>query len=757
MSVRTTGRLGRSLGLHLLAAASSVAFVAAAHAEDLPGPVATDAGLASAETTVGDIVVTAQRRSENIQKTPLAITAFSQDSIEQQKLTTFRDLSGRIPGLLAPKRSTAYTTQTYAIRGIGEIDTYPEPSVAVYVDDVYLARTVGSVYDTPDLERVEVLRGPQGTLYGRNSSAGAIRFITREPTSDLSGEAGITYGSYRNLELKGRLSGPILADDKLNGSISLIRHTRRGWTRSVPLDRWVNDLDLTVLRLKLQSQVTDRLKLTFSADGMTDHSSQSYYTPVNQPDGVATGAATDPDLTWSNTLPYNRTQVGGMSLTAAYEIDDHLTFKSVSALRGMHGPIYYDNDGVTWIKGDSSAGFDQHYRTQEFDLNGEWDRFNFVVGAYYFYEFFHNDRLSQSAASPLNNVGRISHSDSILRTESGAVFGQLNYKLTDKLTATVGGRYTIDNRKFVNVGAVQGGRPLVYPLPADVDSLFTPAAARFDVTTPWTSFSSFTPKLAVQYDWTPDILTYASYSQGFKSGGYDIRATTAVSSATPYRPQVTTTYEVGLKSKLFDSRFTANLAVFYNRIKDFQVRATDVVTKENQLLNAGDANSRGVELELAAVPIDGLKLTGSVAWLKTGYDTFTANLPANVAGRTTLLGLDFPFAPKWQIAGSASYRLPLRTSGDWRIGVDAQYEARRYIDIFNTVQTLVQPQTFVNGTVNYTSADQGWSGGVAVKNIFDLRRNQAGGYNPANAGAEALYYRAYNEPRMINVFINRRF
>jgi iron complex outermembrane receptor protein len=369
---------------------------------------------------LGEIIVTASRREENIQKTPIAITAIGADSIAQQNISTFRDLSGRVPGLLAPKRSTAYTTQTYSIRGIGEIDTYPEPSVAVYVDDVYLARTVGSLYDTPDLERVEILRGPQGTLYGRNSSAGAIRFITKEPTADRQLYVSATYGTFNNVDLKARVNDAILPDDKLNGSFSVIRHTRDGWQHSVPLNRDVNDIDLTILRGKLKSVLMDRLTVTLSGDAMFDRSSQSYYTPVNQPDGQpGTGVATDPDANYSDTLPYNATDAYGGSLTFKYEIDDHLTLKSVSAYRGFGGHIYYDNDGVTAIKGDSYAGFRQSQKTQEFNLNGEYDRLNFVAGLYYFEESFHNHRLSQSAGSTVDDVGTATHATSGSRVRDG--------------------------------------------------------------------------------------------------------------------------------------------------------------------------------------------------------------------------------------------------------------------------------------------------------------------------------------------------
>jgi iron complex outermembrane receptor protein len=712
-----------------------------------------------------EVVITAQKRSETLQKSAVSVTAYARETIEQQKISTFRDLSGRVPGLLAPKRSTAYTTQQYSIRGVGEIDTYPEPSVAVYVDDVYLARTVGSLYDTPDLERVEVLRGPQGTLYGRNSSAGAIRFITKDPTAARSAEVGLTYGSFDNLEFKARLNGAIISDDKLNGAISLIRHTRDGWQHSVPLDIDVNDLDLTVLRGKLSSQLTDRFTAVLSADAMWDRSSQSYYTPVNQPDGVVGSGKTDPDLTWSDTLPYNFTTVYGGSLTLRYDINDNLTLKSVTAARGMDGPIYYDNDGVTQIKGDSYAGFDQHYFTQEFNLNGEYERFNFVAGLYYFQEYFHNHRLSQSAGSPKDDVGTVTHTDNYLRTKSWAVFGQVNYRLTDQLTATLGGRYTEDKRRFDNFGQQKTNTALHDPQewnynPADFERLYGPYTTSFDVHAPWTTFSSFTPKIGLQYQWTDDVFVYGSYAEGFKSGGYDLRSTSAIGSQTPYRPQINGAYELGIKTRWLDGRVTANLAAFYNDIEDFQVRATATAatgTVVNQLINAGDAHSKGAELEIQAAPVDGLRLGTTAAYLETAYDTFTATLPNNVPGRKTLVGLEFPYAPRWQVGLSANYRLPLDTPGAWRIGADAQYESRRYVDIYNTPQTQVKPQTFFNGTVNYTSDDERWTAGAQVRNIFDLRRGQAGGYSPTNAGTSPLYYRAYNEPRMINLFVNRKF
>jgi len=737
-----------------------------------PVPVAdTDAGATGPESDAGDagppvasdlgvVTVTAQRRVNTVQKTPIAITAFSQDTIQQQKISTFRDLSGRVPGLLAPLTSTALTTQTYSMRGIGELDTYPEPSVAVYVDDVYLARTVGSIYDTPDLDRVEVLRGPQGTLYGRNSAAGAIRFITKDPTAENSATLTTTLGNYDNVDVRARANGALLPDDKLNGSVSVVRHQRQGYTYDIPLSQWVNNVDLWVARSKLKSQVTDRFSVILSGDAMWDRSTASYYTPVNQPNGVPSGNPTNPSLSWSDTVPLNQTTVFGGSFTMKYELNDALTLKSVTAVRGMHGPIYYDNDGTTFIKGDSYAGFNENYETEEVTLNGDYDRLNFVGGLYYFNEFFHNNRLNQSAASTLNDVGIIQQADSRLYTKSYATFGQADYKITDAWSATLGARLTADIRSFDNDGRAEAGVPLVYPLPGNFNpalfgTLFGPGSTSFVAHAPSKTFSAFTPKVGTQYQLTQDVLAYASLGQGFKSGGYDLRATTLNGSLTPYQPEIITAYEAGFKSALFANHLTANLAAFYNHIHDFQVRATSpgaLGTPVNSLINSGQAHTYGGELEVAVNPVHGLTVGGSGAYLQTAYDTFTATLPPNVAGRTTLVGLAFALAPTWQANGYVDYRIPLPIRGTWRIGGDVPYESGHFLDIYNTPQLRVRPQAFLNGTVNYTSVDERWTLGVAGTNLFNLRRPQGGSYAPTNAGANPLWYYAYNPPRFLNVF-----
>jgi len=745
-----------------LADASGGATVAATDTDGGAPPGPTDDGGAGEGSSLATVTVTAQRRANTVQKTPISITAFSQDAIKQQQIATFRDLSGKVPGLLAPLTSTAQTTQTYSMRGIGEIDTYPEPSVAVYIDDVYLARTVGSIYDTPDLERVEVLRGPQGTLYGRNSAAGAIRFITKDPTAERTFSLDVALGNYENVDVKARANGAVLPDDALNVSVSVVRHQRQGYTYDVPMAQWVNNLDLWVARTKLKSVITDRLTSTLSLDAMWDRSTATYYTPVNQPNGVPSGNPTDPSVTYSNTIPYNQTTVYGGSLTFRYELTDALTLKLVSAVRGMHGPIYYDNDGTTFIKGDSYAGFNENYETEELSINGDFDKLNFVGGVYYFNEFFHNDRVNQAAAAPVNNFGIIQHDDSRLYTQSYAGFGQADYKITKALAATLGARYTADIRSFTNFGQQQNNTPLVYPLPGNFNpnlfgNLFGPGSTTFLANAPTKTFGAFTPKVGLQLQATDDVLTYASFSQGFKSGGYDLRATTLNGSLTPYKPETITTYEAGIKSAFLDNHVTANLAAYFNHIDDFQARATSygaLGTPVNSLINTGNAHSYGGELELALNPFKGFVLSGSGAYLQTGYDTFNNTLPPNVAGRTTLVGLQFALAPTWQASFAANWTVPISMPGRWRIGADVPYESGHFLDIYNTAQLHVGAQAFLNGILSYTSESESWSAGFTGNNILNLRRFQGGGYAPANAGANPLWYYAYNPPRMLNLFFN---
>jgi len=707
-----------------------------------PDPAATD--------KLQEVTVTAERHETSLQETPVAVTAFNPAELEQQGIADPRDLAGRVPSLFEPLRSTAYSTQLYSIRGIGEIDTYPQPAVGIYVDDVYLPRGVGTMQDIPNLSDIEVLRGPQGTLYGRNTSAGLLNFITPKPDDTFIAWTQFGIGNYGDFENQSVLSGP-LVDGKLYGSISFDHHQRDGWTHDETTGADVNNIDLNVVRAKLRFTPTDDLEIILGLDGTENHSSASYYTPVNQPNGKG-GAPFNPDLTWAHDIPnHDREQDAGASLTVTYKLDENLTAKSITSVRSFDGFYSYDNGGQVYDLGQSQSGYEDHDRTQEFQLQGNYGPLDFTTGLFYYHELFVNERVNESVSGPSTDVGGLSAFVPRQLVESYAAYAQGDYKLTDQLTATLGARYTIDLQRFADAGFSEGGVHLVYPPPINLGPVLAtgiPATfSKFNVenTDHWPSFS---PKIGVQYQWTPDLMQYASYSEGYKSGGYDIRGANRVDASTPFQSETVDAYETGIKSELFDKSLRVNVDYYYNNISNLQLDAVDYAAAPPSpvRVNGGNAYTTGFESEITWIPTRGLEWGNSVDYLWDDYTSFTATLPANVDGATTLLGRRIPLAPRWTYSTNVSYELPGNLYGTWRVGADAQFHTKAYSDIYNTPQTEIPTQYLINLSVLYQPENEHWSASFGIKNLLDRQWNQQGNYSPTS-GPNGTYYYAVNEPR----------
>lgn len=723
-----------------------VSSVFAAPAPDAPAP-GNDGAEEVTDIGLTEVTVTAERRATDLQNTPIAVSSVNADALQQQGLADFRDLAGLIPNLVEPKRSTAYTTQIFSIRGIGETDTYPSPSVALYVDDQYLARSVGAMYDTPDLDRVEVLRGPQGTLYGRNSPAGAIRFLTPDPTDETRAYAEFGYGSYNEVDGRVTASGA-LVPGVLDASIAYVHRQREGWMHDDTLDRDVNAITLDTVRAKLLLKARGDLQFLLAVDGMLDGSDASFYSAGVGTGPAATWAGSNPNTTGAALAPYNRTRTGGVSLRISDSLNDHLSFKLVSAVHAMNGPILYDNTGVAAISNINWAGFTQSQQTQELTLNGDWDRVHFVAGLFYFHEYFNNNRIAETAASAAGTSGTLNQYNSDLTTHSYSAFGEASYRVTDALTVTAGGRYTLDQERFINTGITAGGVPLINS--GDQATLlnyaYRLAAARpgaayaTDNSGAWANFS---PKVSLEYQWTPHLMQYATFSMGFKSGGFDLRATSAAQSSATYDPETTSTYEVGLKGEYFDRRLRLNLAAFYNDISNVQVSIYDQTIPALRRMNGGDAYTEGVEIESSALPLPGLQWDASLAYLATGYGRFGGALPpGNLGGITTLVGRQFPLAPHIQINSGVNYTLPLpAAAGVVRVGINGQYQTAFFTDIYNSAALRMPAQSFFNATLNHTSADTHWYTALSVKNFTDRQYAQTGSVTAAYA------YYGYNPPR----------
>ncbi|HEX5659005.1 MAG TPA: TonB-dependent receptor, partial [Polyangiales bacterium] len=581
---------------------------------DAGAPVGEDSGLAPVVTTIppaepgpdapliapaveeeqdrsqlASVVVTADRRETNLQNTPIAITAFGPNTLQDRGVNSIRDLAGQVPNLSIARASISYTTQTYSLRGVGESDPIQEPVLAVYVDDVYQPRQLGSGLDFNDLERIEVLRGPQGTLYGRNSSAGALRIISATPSDRTRINAQLSYGTFNAVRAAATVSGAIIPG-KLFASLSYLQNRRDGFTWDPTQNRDVNRINLNAARAKLRWTPTKEWDVLATFTGLLDRSDSRSYVPLNQQ-----GRKFNSRISLSEVTPYQNLNQGSSSLRTIYKPNDNLELKLISATGGFNlEPVYYDNDGEAALIQKNLIHYRDQYTTQELQFNGNYRWVDFTSGLFYLFERFYVQRDGYSRRNAMNtdpvttpgNYG-FARAHNVTKTHSFAVFGEVHVKPTKWLTLTGGVRETVEWKqfKFDNKGLNLQGQVVSDSIDGDASETWT----------------AFTPKGAISAQYTENVLHYVSVSRGFKSGGFDNRATQLMFAERPFNPEYVNSYETGFKTELFKHHLRANLAGFYNDYKDLQVSYTDPAFPGVSIRgNAGKAHTYGIELETDA-------------------------------------------------------------------------------------------------------------------------------------------------------------
>ncbi len=720
----------RTFKLQLLAFTSGLVFASGAWAggalaaEAAPTANADDA----ASPAVEQVIVTAERRATDLQKTAIAISAFGSQVLADRKVDSIRDLSGQIPNFSISRVTISHTTQTYALRGVGEADPIQEPVLAVYVDDVYIPRQIGSMVEFNDLERIEVLRGPQGTLYGRNSSAGALRIITRDPGQEFRAKAEVGLGSYGAVDVRALVEGPIVAD-KLSGSFSYIHHKRDGVTFDPTLNHDVNRIDLDAYRAKLRWTPTEKLDVLFTLNALRDRSDSRSYVPVTQPNGEFNNRYSYSEVEPKQDLD----QISG-SIRVQYALSDHLKLKSITAYGGFNlNPVYYDNDGQAALIQKNLIHYNDQYATQEIQLNGDFGKLTFTSGLFYLHErfFVQRDGYSRRTATVTDPVTTPSNygfarAHNITNTDAYALFGEATYAVTDRLSVTGGLRWTNEEKEFtfdnkvLNLAGQVTGQSI---------------AGTADKT-----FSAITPKLSVQYQWTPAVLQYATYSKGFKSGGFDNRATRLDLATRPFAPEDVNTYETGLKTELFDRRARVNLAAFYNDYENLQVSYSDPAYPGNSIRgNAGEAHTYGVELESDVRATERLSLQGSVGWLYAVYDTYknAGGVGVNADGHRLLN------SPRWSLSGGVTWDVPVQVPGSIRANLNAQWQTKTYFSALQRPQDEAPAQGFLNGTITWTAPNPQWAVQLSGRNLLDSDKPVTSTYTPATG----VYYKNYPDPR----------
>ena len=642
------------------------------------------------DTATGDIVVTARRTDERLQRVPSSISAFNERALDRIQAQDTTGLQGAVPNLnIVQGRGSSNATNIF-IRGIGQPDALQtfDPAVGVYVDDVYLSRIRGNQLDLLDVERIEVLRGPQGTLYGKNTIGGAIKFVSRKPGDELHAEGSASIGSYSQFDLRGNISGPL--SEGISAGVSIMRSSRDGFVEDRNDDREYNDRDSFGVRGALAFTPSSNVRIDLTADYSHDDAALNVGRPVNNLVTFSGGilVVTDPvgsgKYKWKGeTTPGfpNSTKLThyGFAGTAAIDLTDALTFKSITAYRNLETDDYVDIDATHYEVGDVFVGVDQHQFSQEFQLAYTSDKLSGVAGLYYLNEDIesHQEAFADDLLGPaFLNSGFLRTIDDKLNTKSYAAYANASYEIVPAVRLSAGIRYTEEKKDYWRTTST-----FFSLLPAfNTTYVFAPPKGKWHDTSPMVSL-----------DWqaTPDTMVYARVAKGFKSGGFNGRANT-VAESTEYDPETVWSYEAGFKTTIA-KQLRLNGSVFYNDYKDFQARVsgldTDPVTglpsPKLSVLNAGKLRIQGAELEASWTPIQNLLIDSQLGYLDAEYKEFDdARFVAFGGDRSFQTPA---FAPKWTLRLGTQYTFDLGGTGGITIGGQTRYRSRQALAVDNTL------------------------------------------------------------------------
>ena len=719
------------------------------------------------DTASESIVVTARRTSENVQRVPSSISAFNERTLDRIQATDTTGLQGAVPNLnIVQGRGSSNATNIF-IRGVGQPDALQtfDPAVGVYVDDVYLSRIRGNQLDLLDPERIEVLRGPQGTLYGKNTIGGALKFVTRKPGQDYRATGSIAIGSYDQLELKGAASGPV--SDTLAAGFAVMRSRRDGYVEDSANDREYNNKDSIGGRAAIAWTPSSSIRVDLTADYSHDDAKLTVGRPVNNLTTFSGGTlvVTDPvgsgSYDWegraSATLP-NSTKMShwGFSGTAALDVTDALTLRSITAYRLLDTDDFVDIDATQYEVGDVFVGVLQNQLSQEFQALYSGEKLSGVFGLYYLREHMdsHQEAYADDLLGPaFLNSGFLRTVDDDLTTKSYAAYVNASYAILPDVRLSAGLRYTKEKKHYFRTTST-----FFSLLPAfNSTYAFSPPDAK------WTDWS---PMASVDWQVTPTTMLYVRVAKGFKSGGFNGRAN-SVSESTEYDPETVWSYEAGFKSTITEG-LRLNGAIFHSDYKDFQARVSgldeDPVTGIPQaklsVLNAGKLRMRGAELEASWTPVERLLLDAQIGYLDAEYKDFDDARFTNFGGSRAF---QTPaFAPKWTMRYGAQYGFDLGNSGAITIGAQTRYKSKTALAVDNTftntnteVDGLFQKGYWVHDArIVYETANKHWALGLYGNNLSD-RAYKTDAQEFSSVGSIRTVY--YGAPRTVTLRLTARY
>lgn len=730
---------------------------------------AVQAQTVPAETAgIEEIVVTAQRREQNLQDVPIAITALTSERLQEAAIRDPRDLARLVPSL-SMQAGTAASTTALFIRGvgIGDFNSNTTGAVGVYVDDVFIGANAGKLFNVFDSDGIEVLKGPQGTLFGRNTTAGAIRFSSRMPSDSFTADGSLLYGRFNEVRLEGGVGGP-LVNDLLKVRVAGVYHQSDGSTFNRVTGNRVNNIDLWAGRAIFDFTPSDAALLRLSVHGgrtsggarQFQHRGQGFDflgNPSFLPDGtLADGlsyADNDGDVYTGDYDVEGRERIGtfGTSLTGRFDIGQ-LQLTSISAYEKVNRTTLEDTDAspnqiVTAYYEDSPRQFSQELRLQSTGENS----LNWIVGGFYFHDRLKTDsafdllRSLRDPTAPLEGFDP-ANSIGLLRyfytqtTNSFALFGQGDYRLADRLTLTMGLRYSQDrirmdyNSLFDALGTI---------VPSKNYSDVVVPALDFDDTR---SFKDLSWRLALNYK-IDDALFYASASKGYNSGGFAGGASTDARQLSPFGSEQLYAYEIGLKSDLFDRRLRFNTSAFYYDYRDLQVFVFDLsgLLPVQRKLNAGNARILGLEAEVTAKPTPNLELFSAITLMDTQYKDFPA------LGGVSYSGNRLVNAPSFTGVAGARLTLPMVNGSEIRANIDGSWTSSIFLFPDNSQGSKVDSYGLLNGRLAWVAPDDRFQVAVWGRNLTGAT------YVSSFAPVITQDQLNYNEPRTFGVEFSAHF
>jgi len=741
----------------------------------------------SNDAAIPEIIVTAQYRAQNLQDTPLSITAVNSEMLTARSQTNITQVANQAPNVtLIPAGAVFGPAIGASIRGVGQFDFNPayEPGVGLYIDDVYYATLTGGVFDLLDLDRVEILRGPQGTLTGRNSEGGAIKLFSKQPDATDSGFVEATYGNRNEIALRGSANFKIT--DTLFGRISGVYKQQDGYVdqldygcvhpgnaEGIPAYRASGDCvagrfgetSHQAVRGQLRWNPSEQFDITIAGDYSHEDRANAGEVLTFSPDPnfLCGRFCNYADFRNGSFQAQNRTRFegGGASANATYHFNDSLALTSITAYRRYVATFGTDDDYTPdpAIAAEGDNRLRHHFFSEELRLNGKVGEFaEFTLGGYY--------SKQKTTYYTRQDIGYIVPGASLqfigndpVKADSKAVFGTVIVHPTEALTLTGGLRYTKESKDYTFVRRNYDG------------STLTGLGAAFGLTaldglTSHYSGDRVDYRASVDYRISPAVLVYATVSTGFKGGGVSARPFNAAQALNgTFKPETLTNYEIGIKNDLFDRRLRLNLSAFINDYKDIQLPLAfcnafedpplppDVVDPSpcGVVTNAGNARFKGVELEISARPLPGLSIDGSASYL---HSKFKSLIPA--VGSNVLLSDPATTAPKWKWSWGIQYEADLGHSGSITPRFDMSYNGSMYEGrAIEGLQYFLPAYTLANARLTWQNEAKNLSISAEVTNMFDKYY-----YNSIFSAVYAFTGTAYQQvgrPREYALTINKKF